>query len=122
MPRHRFVGTRARLLPLTLVAALLPAAARAEVPQMTPECTAELAQLDQSFAESLTRILISGNQPQPAQCAALANQLVQIARETDAHMRCYPPGDALNSAVAMLTGSATDFRQAQGELGCNSGA
>jgi hypothetical protein len=108
----------ARLLSGLLLASVLPSAAAAQPPDLTPECTAELATLDHNVVLALSRILATGSGTVSAQCAALANQIDAITREREAHIRCYPPGDQLDGVVAMLDQSATPFHQAQTALGC----
>jgi hypothetical protein len=111
---------RSQLRPLVSVALLLslvPAAAGAQ--DRPSDCTAQLAAMDRTFVEAMARVLTTGGGPPGEQCAALANQMDVIAKERELHVRCLPPGDQLDGVLAMLNGSAVDFRQAQAQLGCN---
>ena len=107
-------GERSRLAATVLLAALLPAAAEAQV---TPECRAELAALDRSFVATMARLLAAG--PPAEMCAALKDQIDAVAKAVEVQMRCRVPGSEVDRVVAMLSASGTDFRQLQTQLGCN---
>lgn len=107
---------RRRLRPLLLLVLLASTGAAAQ--EQTPACTAELAALDSSFVQAMQQLLAAGGS-RAEQCTAVARQLSAIAMAVDVHVRCFPPGEQLDSVVKMLTDSAQGFRQAQADLGCN---
>jgi hypothetical protein len=108
------MGIKAGLLGGALALIACPAGA-----EFAPGCDADLVAVDQSFAETLSRLAASRDAVLDVKCAAYRHHIEVMISARDVFMRGLPDGRGRSENVGQMDDSIEDFRYVLADQGCD---
>jgi hypothetical protein len=102
-------------LAVFLAAASLAPAVAGEI---APGCDADLAAVDASFDETMTRLQAAGSADQAEKCAALHHHIDVMTKAGEVFQRCLAEGHDKGENLGQVYGTIADFQDILVEQGC----
>lgn len=92
-----------------LAALLFAAPATVRAAEFAPGCDADLAKVDESFQETMTRLEGVAKGTEAEKCAAYRHHVDVMTKGIEVFMRCMPEGHDQREHVGQLAVSIEDF-------------